>query len=132
MSKQETKHTEGRLTPVTGQGAHHRDIYLRIGDKRSDGSWPAVAKCCSSTVGARVVVEANGALLAAAWNSYTKHFGTRAVEAAEADALGEAVELLRACRGELSTLCVHFGIVTHTTMVPKLTAFLTKVEGAKG
>lgn len=40
--------------------------------------------------------EANARLLTAAFNSYDKHFGPRAVEAAEADLLGEALELLRA------------------------------------
>lgn len=38
----------------------------------------------------------NARLLTAAYNSYDKHFGPRAVEAAEADLLGEALELLRA------------------------------------
>src|SRR5690554_790156 len=38
---------------------------------------------------------ANARLIAAACNSYNKHFGPRAVEAAEADVLGKALEALR-------------------------------------
>lgn len=37
-----------------------------------------------------------------AWNSYSTHFGPRAVEAAEQDRLGEALELLRAIVGNRS------------------------------
>lgn len=69
MTTKTQTHTEGRLTPVTGQGAHHRDIYLRVGGRREDGTWPAIAKCCSSNIGARVVVEGNGNRLAACWNA---------------------------------------------------------------
>lgn len=36
----------------------------------------------------------NSRLLAAAYNSYDKHFGPLAVEAAESDLLGEALEVL--------------------------------------
>jgi hypothetical protein len=39
--------------------------------------------------------EANARLLVAAFNSYDKHFGPNAIAAAEADLLGEALELLR-------------------------------------
>jgi hypothetical protein len=37
-----------------------------------------------------------GRLLVAAYNSYGKHFGPRAVEAAEADLLGEALAIVEA------------------------------------
>ncbi len=62
----DAKHTPGPWNPVTGQGAHHRDIYIRHGERQPDGTWPAVAKCTSTGIGARVVVEANARLIAAA------------------------------------------------------------------
>lgn len=37
----------------------------------------------------------NGRLLVAAWNSYDKHCGSRAVECAEGDLLGELLEALK-------------------------------------
>lgn len=62
--------TPGPWYPVTGQGAHHRDIYIRAGERRADGTWPAVAKCCSSGVGTHVTVQQNGRLIAAAPDLY--------------------------------------------------------------
>jgi len=85
--------TPGMLTCVSGQGAHHRDIYLRHGNKQPDGSWPAVAKCCSTRVGSRATVDANARLLTAAWNSYMRHTADP-LAAAEADLLGEALRVL--------------------------------------
>lgn len=61
----ETKHTSGPWTAVQGQGAHHRDVYIRAGERKPDGEWPAVARCCSSRVGSFATVKANGQLIAA-------------------------------------------------------------------
>ena len=58
-------HTPGPWTAVQGQGAHHRDVYIRAGE-RIEGGWPAVARCCSSRVGSFATVQANGRLIAAA------------------------------------------------------------------
>ena len=44
---------------------------------------------------------ANAHLLRAAYNSYDKHCGERAVEAAEADLLGQALTMLKECADEL-------------------------------
>lgn len=41
----------------------------------------------------------NARLLAAAYTSYDKHFGPGAVEAAEADLLGEALQIIRDMTG---------------------------------
>lgn len=43
-------------------------------------------------------IEANARLIVAACNSYDRHFGPRAIEAAEADLLGKALEALRELR----------------------------------
>lgn len=62
--------TPGPWHPVSGQGAHHNDVYIRAGERHADGSWPAVAKCCSSGIGGRVAVQANSQLIAAAPDLY--------------------------------------------------------------
>jgi len=62
--------TPGPWTAVTGQGAHIRDWYIRAGVRRDDGTWPAVARCCSSGIGGRATVEANAAFIAAAPDLY--------------------------------------------------------------
>ena len=74
-----SKHTPRPWTAVTGLGAHNRDMYIRAGERRPDGTWPVVAKCCSTAIGARVVVEANAALIAAAPDLLAACKGLRAV-----------------------------------------------------
>lgn len=44
----------------------------------------------------------NKALVIAAITSYDKHFGPKAIEAAESDVLGQALELLRGCQRAVS------------------------------
>lgn len=44
--------------------------------------------------------EANARFIVAACNSYDRHFGPRAIEAAEADLLGRCLEALRECRDQ--------------------------------
>lgn len=49
--------------------------------------------------------KANARLIVAACNSYDRHFGTRAVEAAEGDLLGKALEALRELADSLEIDC---------------------------
>lgn len=63
-------HTPTPWKAVSGQGAHYRDWYIRQGEKREDGSWPAVAKCCSSNIGARIVCESNAKFIETACNAH--------------------------------------------------------------
>lgn len=56
--------TPGPHFAVTGQGAHHRDWYIR------DSRGVAIARCCSAGVGAAKTVEANARLFAAASRLY--------------------------------------------------------------
>lgn len=60
------KHTPGRWHAVTGQGAHINDWYIRAGERREDGTWPAVARSCSAGICNKATVEANVRLMAAA------------------------------------------------------------------
>ena len=70
-----------------------------------------------------------GRLLVAAYNSYGKHFGPRAVEAAEADLLGEAIEAIRfALSRSNGTEEDAYAEITWEA-VSKMEAFLTKAKG---
>lgn len=84
----------GRCWMPGGGLVNERGDYAVYGGYRNDGEADAVA-----------ADEPTGRLLAAAYNSYDKHFGPRAVEAAEADALGEALDRVRAS--------VHFLVGYH-------------------
>ena len=69
---------------------------------------------------------ANARLLAAAYNSYDKHCGPRAVECAEADLLGEA---LAACEAlAAAEEYEDLGRVYHDAM-PKAAAVIAKAKG---
>jgi hypothetical protein len=63
----QAKHTPGPWKAITGQGAHHRDWYIRAGEKLPGAIHPpAVARTCSSGVGGMSCVEANARLIASA------------------------------------------------------------------
>jgi len=73
-------------------------------------SMPSNCRCCDSELehGGKLCQSCREDLssslydvptLLKAWESYSKHFGPRAVEAAEQDKLGEALELLRTATG---------------------------------
>ena len=63
-----------------------------------------------------------------ACTSYSKHFGPRAVEAAEQDKLGEALELLRRATGHIDRAGWPFGL--HEAIVSFL-ATTTKEKPAR-
>jgi len=76
------KHTPGPLTPHDGSS--------RI----VDGQLQLMA-CAEWAYVSVEQAQINARLLAAAWTSYDKHCGPRAVECAEGDLLGEALEALQ-------------------------------------
>ena len=101
--------TPGPWTAVQGQGAHHRDVYIRAGE-RVEGDWPAVARCCSSRVGSFATVQANGHLIAA------------------------APDLLAACKAALQELATidhacSLGMMETNPAVKQLRAAIAKAEG---
>lgn len=86
----EDKHTPGpwRIrNATTGKSVRGKiEVYAKTeGSKPEIIAWPR---------GGRKTTPANARLIAAACNSYDKHFGPNAVEAAESDLLGEMREVL--------------------------------------
>ena len=83
-------HTKGPLAVVSDETVTIRD--------KQDGGVASLGWLTSRNAGPRrseAEVHANARLLRAAYNSYDRHCGERAVEAAEADLLGQALEALR-------------------------------------
>ena len=82
-------HTKGPLAVVSDETVTIRD--------KQDGGVASLGWLTSRNAGPRrseAEVHANAKLLRAAYNSYDMHCGNRAVEAAEADLLGQALEAL--------------------------------------
>jgi hypothetical protein len=86
-------HTKGPLEIHTEQD---RSIYRNVSVFicRQDEPWPQGQLARVNEQDGLGEREANARLLRAAYNSYDKHCGERAVEAAEADLLGQALEAL--------------------------------------
>lgn len=79
---------------------------------------------CNLKYGTAAENEAHACLLRDSWNSYVNHFGPHAVSAAQSDALGEALELLRMCidpnfRDYTNTFDIH----------KKIDALLSRTKG---
>lgn len=83
---QKTQHTPGRLgrniPPITKYPVLYAGRNTHVAQVVTRGISPEES-------------EKNADLIVAAWNSYDKHCGPRAVECAEADLLGEALKALR-------------------------------------
>ena len=94
-----TTHTRGVLEVVTANG-YAIGVGIRISAVSIWSGFKMVANTItdSHTEGDQEEITANARLLAAAYNSYDKHCGDRAVECAEGDLLGEALEALRKLR----------------------------------
>lgn len=85
MTTTTAAHSPTPWKAVSGQGAHYRDWYIRQGEKREDGSWPAVAKCCSSNIGARIVCESNAKFIETACNAHDDLLAACKVALAESE-----------------------------------------------
>ena len=86
-------HTPGPLHKVRFLRDHNGVALTGFQVSASDGTIIAEAYPRPWPV---AVNEDNARLLAAAYTSYDKHCGPRAIEAAEGDLLGEALEVIRA------------------------------------
>lgn len=72
----------------------------------------------------------NARLLTAAYTSYDKHCGPRAVECAEGDLLGEALELLRDINLATPVYPEHTNIIHVTSSgIKRIRAVLAKASG---
>ena len=71
-------------------------------------------------------------LLAAAYTSYDRAFGKNAVAAAEADALGEAIRLLRQLTHGLPELLESIGYTDEEGLISEATDFLARVPEGGG
>lgn len=72
---------------------------------------------------------ANARLIVAACNSYDRHFGPRAVEAAEGDLLGNALEVLREIRRANP---MNIGGAIESGTWAKIDAILSQVREVRG
>jgi hypothetical protein len=98
-------HTKGPWEIHTEQdGSIYRNVSVFI--CRQDELWPQGQLARVNEQDGLGEREANARLIAAACTSYDRHFGDRAVEAAEADLLGQALEALEKFKAAMN---MHLG-----------------------